>query len=200
MGYWDIFTQRFVDGASIRKGKAPPRRDHEARIQKMYSTEKYEAILRHQWIVHFLDCEIKAQMDADETVKGRNDGSTFRLAMAELQEFSSGDYSGSRRRATSAGAVDTTGRHGNRSSTENVFDPRSSERRRGSANPIFPRDADLGSARDQTQSQSYFVPSHLISLDILKHHQQRATFGKWKSIEQTNRVSMKQAQYVDVCA
>ena len=141
MGYWDIFMKRFIDGASVRKGKAAPKKDYEAKIQRSYSAEKYEAILRHQWIVHFLDCEIKAQMDAEETVKGRNDGSTLRLAMAELQEFSSGDYSGSRKRATSAGPLETSSRrHGGLISGEIPVNAPSSDMRRGSAAAIFPRE------------------------------------------------------------
>ena len=195
MGYWDIFKQRFVDGASVRKGKEPPREAHEAKVRRTYSPEKYEAILRHQWIVHFLDCEIKTQMDTGESIKGRDDGSVLRLAMTELQEFSFGDYSGSRRRAASVGSITTTsGRHGGRTSSENVFNPQTLDTSRASANPIFPRDTNSRSPRDPVPPQSHFLPAHLVSLDVLRYHQQKATFGKWKAVEQSTQASFEQTR------
>jgi len=56
------------------------------------STDEYVAIIRRQWIKHFLDCETKEEMDRAATLQGTNDGSTLRRAERELEEISRGDY------------------------------------------------------------------------------------------------------------
>jgi len=91
-GYWDVFQERFVDGDQIRKGKAPPREKYEAKVKRELSTEEYTVKIRHQWIVHFLDCEIKRKLDKEAKQEGKNDGSTLIRAMTELWEMSQGDY------------------------------------------------------------------------------------------------------------
>ena len=92
MGYWDVFTASFIDGNQIRSGKAISREKYQAKIRSKFSAEEYEARIRHQWIVHFLDCEIKRRLDDQATTDGRNDGSTLRRAATELFEISQGDF------------------------------------------------------------------------------------------------------------
>ncbi|KIW34620.1 uncharacterized protein PV07_01390 [Cladophialophora immunda] len=100
-GYWNVFEERFVDGDQVRRGAAA-RRQYEARVRETLSAEEYTAKIRHQWIVHFLDCEIKRSMDDEAREKGVYSDATMRRALAELYEMSQGDY-------TSRGTSQTLG-------------------------------------------------------------------------------------------
>ena len=82
----------FVDREKIRTGKGPPRTDYEARLKKDLSAKDDRTRIRHQWMVHFLDCDIKRKLDGKATANGRNDGSTMRRATRELSEIIRGDY------------------------------------------------------------------------------------------------------------
>ena len=90
-GYWDVFDERFVDGDQIRRGSAS-RKEYEAKVRRTLSAERYTAKIRHQWIIHFLDCEIKTRMDKEAKREGRPSGNTMVLALTELYEMSQGDY------------------------------------------------------------------------------------------------------------
>jgi hypothetical protein len=91
-GYWDVFQSAFTDGEKIRSGNAPSRKDYEAKVRNELSAKEYRTRIRHQWIVHFLDCEIKRKLDKKATTEGRNDGSTLRRATNELSEILRGDF------------------------------------------------------------------------------------------------------------
>ena len=110
-GYWDAFSEAFVSGDQIRHGKAPPRTDYEARVKAKTNPEEYEAMLRKQFIKHFLDCDKKRKLDESDP---SNDGSTRRRAEAELREISNGDFR-SRGRTASRGDMAAPARSSSRS-------------------------------------------------------------------------------------
>jgi hypothetical protein len=88
-GYWDIFRKAFIPGDQVREGREPSRAVYEARVKADLSDQEYEARLREQFIIHFLNCEEKRKLDISDP---RNDGSTKRRAEAELEEIRNGDF------------------------------------------------------------------------------------------------------------
>lgn len=93
--YWDNFQERFIRNIAHRTfdrdGRALSMEPQEARLKRKMASEKFEASIRAQFIIHCLGCGIRRRMDDGEAGAGFDDAGLLR-ALAELQEVANGDY------------------------------------------------------------------------------------------------------------
>lgn len=193
-GYWDVFAASFVPGEAVRKGKAPPRKEYEARKRRELSDEEFEARIRHQWIIHFLDCVVKTRWDQKAAREGRNDGTTRRRALTELDEIIRGDYKsrGTSQALFSPVPVASLVPGGSSSQRPLEMRPHAGNVSQDQAPLAKPSSSSQklreGTAAARVQYQTLFLPAEDLSWDVLKYHWGKKTYGDWRSLQKHSLV------------
>ena len=92
-GFWNVFDEVFVPGDRAAQPGAKSRREYEAQVKSELKADRYEAMLREQFIRHFLKCETGRAVEAKEAQAGRSNTLAKRLGQAELEEIKRRDFS-----------------------------------------------------------------------------------------------------------